>query len=239
MSRSTTRTATGRSFAENLAELPPPGRTGRTARTEGARERLLPVGLWLGDLLGALAPRIGETCLVVVDGERGAGGDALADALAQGGESPVVRLDALSPRTTRVVDVATLIGSCVVRPLLAGEGARWPAHDRASGRLIGWSELPASDVLILEGTDAAQHLDPAWISLLIRVEAFRPDRATPASGRGRTPRGTGPRPDLLVRNGPTIALEAVSARGRQALAAPRTDLDRTGRRSHPAPPPSR
>lgn len=116
-------------------------------------------------------PAVGALRLVTVDGWSGAGKSALARALAEALDAPVVALDDLYPGWDGLAAGVALAAEQVAAPLVAGRPARWQRWDWVSGRSGGWIETPPAPVVLLEGCGAGAAPLRACASTLIWVEA--------------------------------------------------------------------
>jgi uridine kinase len=124
----------------------------------------------------------GHTKVISVDGPAGSGKTTLAAALtdalgARDLEAAVLHMDdfyqgwaglqpGLEPR---------LVGQ-VFEPLSAERPARWQRYDWQAEAFDGWVDLPAVDVLVLEGCGSGARAYDSYRTVLVWVEADRETR---------------------------------------------------------------
>ncbi|UER55771.1 hypothetical protein HJG43_06415 [Kineosporiaceae bacterium SCSIO 59966] len=123
-------------------------------------------------------PRAGRTRVVAVDGPSGSGKSTLADALAgalggAAGPVPVVRMDDLYPGWDGLADAVPLLVEGVLEPLSRGEPGCYRRFDWAAGRYAEAHDVPAGDVLVVEGVGSGARACAPYLSLLVWVEAPR------------------------------------------------------------------
>lgn len=128
------------------------------------------------DRVLAAAPRLGPVRLVAVDGPAGSGKTTfaadLADHLAaRDAVVEVVHLDDLYEGWSGLPGVWDRLDAWVLRPLAAGDVARYRRYDWAAGEWAGWVDLPAPDVLVVEGCGSAPRAVDAYAVLRVWVEA--------------------------------------------------------------------
>ncbi|MGI8887928.1 MAG: uridine kinase family protein, partial [Nocardioidaceae bacterium] len=127
--------------------------------------------------LSSRAPRLGSTRLVAIDGPAGSGKTTLAiqlDRQLRGGDadSDVLHLDDMYEGWTGLEKgLEHRILDQVLAPLAAGTAACWQRYDWNAGRFADWVDLPAPEVLILEGCGSGAQAYAAYHSLLIWIEA--------------------------------------------------------------------
>lgn len=159
------------------------------------------------ELLTDRPPTLGSTKFVAIDGPAGSGKTILANGLADvlgasGQRVELLHLDDFYEGWTglnaalerRVLDqvilplsgqLATRVLDQVVRPLAGGRVARWQRYDWVSGQFAEWHDLPAPDVLILEGCGSGALSYDDFLTLLVWVEADLETRIT--RGQARDP----------------------------------------------------
>jgi hypothetical protein len=69
-------------------------------------------------------------------------------------------------------DVEQRIVDQALEPISAGRAGRWQRYDWDSGAFAEWHDLPAPDVLILEGCGSGARAYDAYRTVLVWVEAF-------------------------------------------------------------------
>lgn len=122
-------------------------------------------------LVKASAPRCGNTRLVAIDGPSGAGKTCLANRVAAAFDAPTVHMDDLYPGWEGLREGTLRAQEWVVEPLGAGRPARYRRWDWAAGAYAEWVQLPASDVVVLEGCGSGALPAGAAASVLVWVEA--------------------------------------------------------------------
>ena len=141
--------------------------------------------------LGALAarvrasePRLGRTRLVCIDGHSGSGKTTLAARLADALGGPmVVHLDDLYEGWSGLPGMWGRLRDQVLLPLAAGRPGRYQRWDWDLSRWADWHDVPAADVLIVEGVGAAQRAADGFAAVKIWVDA--PEERRLARGLAR------------------------------------------------------
>ncbi len=136
-------------------------------------------------LVDSRAARCGATKLVAVDGPSGSGKTTLAADLAAELAAPTVHMDDLYPGWDGLADSLERVREWVLGPLLAGHPVRYRRWDWATSRYAGWVQLPATEVVVLEGCGAGAAVGAEHLSVLVWVEADAAVRH--ARGVGRDP----------------------------------------------------
>jgi uridine kinase len=129
----------------------------------------------LFDAIKAASPPLGSPTKVVgIDGPGGAGKSTLArDLAAAFGEVPVVQTDDFAS-WDNPVDWWPLLLQQVLRPLAAGEEARYQRYDWNDQRLAEWIELPLRpELVIVEGVSAIRREFDPYLAYRIWVETPR------------------------------------------------------------------
>jgi uridine kinase len=123
-------------------------------------------------------PRCGQVRVVAVDGSGGAGKSVFARRLALSlGGVPVVHTDDFAswedPHDWWDRFEVTVLG-----PLARGDLVRYQAYDWAGHRFGDWQEIPASDVVIVEGVSSSRQAAVDRLTVAIWIEAPREERMT-------------------------------------------------------------
>jgi uridine kinase len=121
-------------------------------------------------------PHWGTTRLVVVDGPSGAGKTTLARRVADELSAPTVHMDDLYPGWDGLHDGVLRAHEWVAEPLSRGLPARYRRWDWALDRYAEWVQVPASDVVVLEGCGSAVRPVGDAASTVVWVEADEPVR---------------------------------------------------------------
>jgi len=131
----------------------------------------------VADLLLGRPSGLGRSRLLTIDGPAGSGKTSLAGDVERvlrerGAETATVHLDDLYEGWTGLdTALERRVTMQLLEPLGDGRTARWQRYDWSAGRFDGWVELPAPDVLVLEGCGAGARGYDAWTSLLVWLEA--------------------------------------------------------------------
>jgi cytidylate kinase len=123
------------------------------------------------DLVDASEPLCGTTHLVCIDGPSGAGKTTLAEAVAATLAAPTVHMDDLYPGWDGLRAGTHRAQEWIVGPLTDGLPARYRRWDWAAERYAGWVQLPASEVVVLEGCGSGALPAGKAASVLVWVEA--------------------------------------------------------------------
>lgn len=119
----------------------------------------------------ASEPRCGTTRLVAIDGPSGAGKTTLARDLAAELAAPTVHMDDLYPGWDGLRSAVGLAETWVVDRLREGLPARYRRWDWAADRWAEWVQLPAAEVVILEGCGSGARPVGDAVSTLVWVDA--------------------------------------------------------------------
>jgi uridine kinase len=122
-------------------------------------------------LVDSTPPRCGTTHLVAIDGPSGSGKTTLAHAVAAALAAPTVHMDDLYPGWDGLRAGTHRVHEWVVAPLLEGRAARYRRWDWHHEGYAEWVQLPASDVVVLEGCGSGALPAGAYTSVLVWVEA--------------------------------------------------------------------
>jgi uridine kinase len=124
--------------------------------------------------------------VVAVDGPAGSGKSTFAERLSDrlAGRGVVLHLDDMYAGWTGLTgDLDERVLDQVLSPLAAGRDARWQRYDWAAGAFDGWVDLPAPEVLVIEGCGAGNTALSAYLNLLVWIEAAADERVR--RGRAR------------------------------------------------------
>ncbi|MDF2091839.1 (d)CMP kinase [Knoellia sp. 3-2P3] len=122
-------------------------------------------------LVDTSEPRCGTTRLVAIDGPSGAGKTTLARRVAEALFAPTIHMDDLYPGWDGLSEGVQRAQEWVAEPLAAGRPARYRTWDWVAGRYGPWVQVPASEVVVLEGCGSGVHPVGAAVSTLVWVEA--------------------------------------------------------------------
>ena len=183
----------------------------------------------LAAMIRAAPARCGTVRLVAIDGPGGAGKSVLAERLADHlGRVPVLHTDDFAS-WDEPIHWWPRLEDDVLGPLERGDRVRYQAYDWAARQLSDWRELPASDVVVLEGVSSARRAVADRLSLAIWVETPRAVRLARGIDRdGEEMRGqwdawmaeedahyaadrTTERADVIVDGAPTLPHDAAMA----------------------------
>jgi len=174
----------------------------------------------LASLIAGLKSAPAGRCVVVgIDGMSGSGKSEFAQRLAAELAAPVLSTDDLVPGWDGLAASVGLLTDWVLRPLAAGQPARWRKYDWLAGRPGEWVDLDPGDLLVVEGCctglfPAASYLDYlVWIAVpeaerRRRLErradwaAYAPfaDRWADQEAALQAQAGTAERADLVIDN---------------------------------------
>jgi len=115
--------------------------------------------------------RCGRTRVVLIDGPAGSGKTTLGDRLGGKCDAQVLHADDMYEGWDGLSVLWDILGARILEPLARGENGgfeRWDWHASARAERI---EVPAADVLIIEGVGVAQRAARAFASLVIYVDA--------------------------------------------------------------------
>lgn len=136
-------------------------------------------------LVDATPARCGGTHLVAIDGPSGSGKTTLARQVAEVLSAPTVHMDDLYPGWDGLRAGTHRADEWIVRPLREGRAARYQRWDWHTDRYAEWVQLPATDVVVLEGCGSGALPGGAFASVLVWVEAAEDVRY--ARGMARDP----------------------------------------------------
>jgi hypothetical protein len=144
------------------------------ARADAAQIRSVIPYADLAARVRAAPPRLGPVRLVAVDGGAGSGKTSFAERLAVALDgAPVVHTDDLLDGWGDLEASWPRLEAQVLRPLACGRAARWQRYDWLTGSFAEWHDLPASEVLIVEGVGSARRQAQPHLSLSVWVQAPR------------------------------------------------------------------
>ncbi|WP_282945379.1 uridine kinase family protein [Cellulomonas endometrii] len=163
-----------------------------TTRQEGHEDA---AGVVVPLLLSA-PPRLGRVRVVAIDGPAGSGKTTLAAAVAAGcaaagASAQVVHMDDLYAGWTGLDgDLWPRLSAQVLEPLRRGRPGRFQRYDWEAGRFADWVDVPAPDVLVLEGCGSGRRDGAPDLGVLVWVEAepaTRLERGLARDGAGARP----------------------------------------------------
>ncbi|WP_169726913.1 uridine kinase family protein [Nakamurella lactea] len=129
----------------------------------------------------ALDPRHPPTAVVAIDGPSGSGKTTLADRLgdavaARHRSVALIHVDDLLAGWDGLADLPGDLLRWVLEPVAAGRRARYHRYDWTADRYAEWCEVPAAQVLIVEGVGSGALTAAPLLDLLLWVEAPEPIR---------------------------------------------------------------
>jgi uridine kinase len=173
----------------------------------------------------AAPPRCGRVRLVAIDGPGGAGKSVFAARLAKAlGGVPVVETDDFAS-WENPHDWWDRLEADVLESLERGQLVRYQAYDWAARRLGDWRDMPASDIVIVEGVSSSRRGLVDRLSMAIWLETPRDQRLARGISRDGEPLrpqwdlwmaeedafferdGTRDRADLIVDGSPSEPLD--------------------------------
>ena len=121
-------------------------------------------------------PACGEVTVIAIDGFSGSGKTTLAKAVSEALDCPVVHMDNLYPGWDGLAAAPTLLAEQVLAPLAQGERGAYARWDWAWSEWGETQEVPATDLLVVEGCGSS--VSPAGDFAAVRVflEADREER---------------------------------------------------------------
>jgi hypothetical protein len=220
---------------------------GTTVVRDGRQPEVMTFAQLAAQIAGLSGGRGGRCVLVGVDGMSGSGKTGFAHRLAAELAAPVLSTDDLVPGWDGLADSVQLLADWVLRPLAAGQPARWRRYDWLAGQPGEWADLDPAGFLVAEGCCAGLFPAAAYLSYLIWIDAppaerrrrleQRADWAAYAPHADRWARqeealqataGTAERADLVVDNsagtpagGPPDSFTCLRRAGTQATRAVR------------------
>jgi uridine kinase len=133
--------------------------------------------------LRGLPPSVGPVRLVAVDGHAGSGKSTFAGLLAEAlGGAPVLHLDDIATHE-ELFDWTGRMLREVIAPLQRGEAAAYRPYDWRARRLGPPRELPAAEVVLIEGVGAGRRALRSYLARLLWME-MEPEAAW-SRGRAR------------------------------------------------------
>ncbi|MFZ3571810.1 uridine kinase family protein [Streptomyces sp. BH097] len=135
------------------------------------------------DRIRRLPPSCGPVRLIGIDGHAGSGKSTLATRLAGAlGGAPVLRLDDLASHDALFAWTERL-RTQVLAPLSRGEAARYETYDWHARRYAAVRELPAADVVLIEGVGVGRSELRPELAMLLWLDM--PGETAWARGRAR------------------------------------------------------
>jgi uridine kinase len=122
-------------------------------------------------------PAFAHTRVIAIDGPAGSGKTSLAQRLEAHLEGhfravTTIHMDDLYAGWTGLnTALEERVVAQLLRPLASGRTARWQQYDWYAQRFDRWHDLPAPDVLILEGCGSGAARYASYTSLLVWLEA--------------------------------------------------------------------
>jgi uridine kinase len=117
--------------------------------------------------------RAGVTRVVAIDGPGGSGKSTLAARLAGLLDAPVVHMDDIYPGWDGLAAAAPLLREWVLEPLACGMLVRFQRYDWSLDTYRDWVEVPAAEVLVVEGCGSGSRIVARFLTMLLWVEAPR------------------------------------------------------------------
>jgi uridine kinase len=117
--------------------------------------------------------RAGSTRVVAVDGPGGSGKSTLAARLARLLKAPVVHMDDLYPGWDGLAAAGPLLRDWVLEPLARGRPVRYQRYDWSLDAYRDWVDVPAADVLVVEGCASGSRIVAPFLTVMLWVEAPR------------------------------------------------------------------
>lgn len=122
-------------------------------------------------------PRCGSTKVVAIDGPSGAGKTDFAGALAARlPAAQLLHMDDLYPGWKGLEQAVADLHDHVLAPLARGERAAYRRWDWKHDRYAEWRDLPAANLLLVEGVGSGARPGAALESVLIWLDADRRTR---------------------------------------------------------------
>jgi hypothetical protein len=129
--------------------------------------------------------------VVAVDGPSGAGKTSLAARLGACVDgAAVVHLDDVYPGWDGLEAAIPRLVAWVLQPVSVGRPPRWRRYDWVAGRYAEWHEVPACEVLVVDGVGSGARACAPYLDALLWVEATESERYRRAMARD----GVGYRP---------------------------------------------
>jgi pantothenate kinase-related protein Tda10 len=122
-------------------------------------------------LVDASEQRCGTTRLVAIDGPSGSGKTTLARDLTAELAAPTVHMDDIYPGWKGLREATALVARWIVEPLQSGRPARYRRWDWERSQYAEWVQVPAAEVVVLEGCGSGARPGGDAVSALVWVEA--------------------------------------------------------------------
>lgn len=124
----------------------------------------------LAATLTGLAPSIGPTRLVAIDGPGGSGKSTFASRLADAlGGCPVVHTDDFA-NWEHQFDWWPALLNQVLRPMTSGRPGRYRRYDWVARAFAEWHDVPCAPVVVLEGVGAARREFAPYLAFAVWIE---------------------------------------------------------------------
>jgi hypothetical protein len=147
--------------------------------TAVSKERRQPEVMTFGQLaaeITGLENGRGRCVVVGIDGMSGSGKTVFAHRLAAELAAPVLSTDDLVPGWDGLAESVRLLTDWVLRPLAAGQPARWRRYDWVAGRPGEWADLDPGAFLVVEGCGTGVFPAAEYLSYLIWIDAPAAER---------------------------------------------------------------
>jgi uridine kinase len=128
--------------------------------------------------------------VLAIEGRSGSGKSTLAPAVAAELSAPVVRMDDLYPGWDGLLAGVDALLEWVLQPLSLDRPARWRRYDWDRHEYAEWHDVPAADVLVIEGVGCGARTTAPFVDGLVWMEAaddLRRARALARDGDLYTP----------------------------------------------------
>lgn len=122
--------------------------------------------------------------VLAVDGPSGAGKTSLSEQLATSVDgAAVVHLDDFYPGWGGLEAAVPRLVAWVLQPVSVGRPARWRRYDWVAERYAEWHEVPACDMLVVDGVGSGARACAPYLDVLLWVETTEDERYRRAMAR--------------------------------------------------------